>query len=373
MDPNHTLHHLRLSRAEGVGPLTYRRLLRRFGSAAAAIEALPRLARAGGRTIPPAIPPEEEIAREIQQLEKMGGQFLILGTPAYPPLLALLEDAPPVLALLGDPATLSAPAVAIVGGRNASANGRIMAETLARQVAETVIVVSGLARGIDAAAHQGALQTGRTVAAVAGGLDMPYPPENAALQRRISEAGAVVSETPLGTAPQARHFPRRNRIIAGLSLGVVVVEAAPRSGSLITARLAQEYGREVFAVPGSPLDPPAAAPTTCCARAPAWWKPPRTCWQTCPAPARILHHPPPSPICPASRKIRSRHRNRPPRQPPSWPKPAIKCLNCLDLLRQWLTMSCAAASSPPLPPCRSCWNWSLRDAWKCCQDTGSPW
>jgi DNA processing protein len=255
MNQNDIRDHLRLSRAEGVGPLTYNRLLRRFGSPAAAIEALPRLARAGGRATSPAIPPEDEIAREIHRLEKMGGQFLILGQPSYPPLLALLEDAPPALAILGDPAALAAPAVAIVGGRNASANGRVMAETLARQLAESVIVVSGLARGIDAAAHQGALQTGRTVAAVAGGLDVPYPAENATLQRRISEAGAVVSETPLGTAPQARHFPRRNRIIAGLSLGVVVVEAAPRSGSLITARLAQEYGREVFAVPGSPLDP----------------------------------------------------------------------------------------------------------------------
>jgi DNA processing protein len=145
--------------------------------------------------------------------------------------------------------------VALVGGRNASANGQRMAETLAADLACSLIVVSGLARGVDAAAHNGALRTGHTVAAVAGGLDMPYPPEHADLQRRVAEAGAVVSEVPLGTAPQARHFPRRNRIIAGLSLGVVVVEAALRSGSLITARLAQEAGRELFAVPGSPLDP----------------------------------------------------------------------------------------------------------------------
>ena len=145
--------------------------------------------------------------------------------------------------------------MALVGGRNASANGQRVAEDLGAELAQTLVVVSGLARGIDAAAHKGALRTGHTVAVVAGGLDMPYPPEHADLQRRIAEAGAVVTEAPIGTAPQSRHFPRRNRIIAGLSLGVVVVEAALRSGSLITARLAQEAGRELFAVPGCPLDP----------------------------------------------------------------------------------------------------------------------
>jgi DNA processing protein len=143
----------------------------------------------------------------------------------------------------------------LVGGRNASANGQRMAENLAAELARSVVVVSGLARGIDAAAHAGAMQTGRTIAAVAGGLDVPYPPEHAELQRRVAQSGAVVSEAPLGTTAQARHFPRRNRIIAGLALGVVVIEAALRSGSLITARLAQEAGRELFAVPGSPLDP----------------------------------------------------------------------------------------------------------------------
>ncbi|MGH7044753.1 MAG: DNA-processing protein DprA, partial [Acetobacteraceae bacterium] len=174
----------------------------------------------------------------------------------YPPLLALLADAPPVLACLGDPALLAGRAVALVGGRNASANGARMAEALAADLATAgLAVVSGLARGIDAAAHAGALATGHTVAAVAGGLDYPYPPEHADLQSRIAESGAVVAEAPLGTAPQARHFPRRNRVIAGLALGVVVVEAALRSGSLITAHLAQDAGREIFAVPGSPLDP----------------------------------------------------------------------------------------------------------------------
>jgi DNA processing protein len=247
---------IRLARTEGVGPLTYRRLLARTGSAAAAIDALPRLARDGGRATPPAVPSATAVAEERERLAKLGGCFLVLGQPDYPPLLAVLADAPPVLACLGDPALLATPAVALVGGRNASANGARVAEALAADLAAAgLAVVSGLARGIDAAAHTGALATGRTVAAVAGGLDCPYPPEHAALQRRIGETGAVLAEAPLGTVPQARHFPRRNRIIAGLALGVVVVEAALRSGSLITARLAQEAGREIFAVPGSPLDP----------------------------------------------------------------------------------------------------------------------
>ncbi|WP_270938404.1 DNA-processing protein DprA, partial [Falsiroseomonas oryzae] len=181
-----------------------------------------------------------------------------LGGPGYPPLLALLEDAPPVLAVLGDAALLGRRQVGVVGARSASAGGRRIAEELAAGLTMAgIAVTSGLARGVDAAAHLGALNAhGRTLAVVAGGLDQPYPPENAALQVRIAaEGGAVVAEAPLGTAPLARHFPRRNRIVAGLVLGVVVVEAALRSGSLITARLALEAGREVFAVPGSPLDP----------------------------------------------------------------------------------------------------------------------
>jgi DNA processing protein len=245
----------RLAQTEGVGPITWRRLLSRYGSAAAALDALPRLARAGGRSAPPAVPTVAEAEHEIGRLEKLGARLLVIGQPDYPELLAMLDDAPPVIAVQGDVALLSAPAIAMVGGRNASANGQRMAENLAAALARSMVVVSGLARGIDAAAHVGAFATGRTVAVVAGGLDLPYPPENMALQQRIAESGAVVAETPLGTAPQARHFPRRNRIIAGLSLGVVVVEAALRSGSLITARIAQEIGREVFAVPGSPTDP----------------------------------------------------------------------------------------------------------------------
>nr|WP_255574814.1 DNA-processing protein DprA [Caldovatus aquaticus] len=246
---------MRLARTEGVGPQTWRRALARFGSAEAALAALPRYpAPRGGPPLRP--PPEAEAAREWEALARLGGRFLFLGDPGYPPLLALAEDAPPVLAVLGDAAALAAPQVAVVGARNASAAGRRIAEELAEGLARAgVVVTSGLARGIDAAAHEGALRGGRTVAVVAGGLDQPYPPEHAALQARIAAAGAVVSEAPLGTAPQARHFPRRNRIVAGLALGVVVVEAALRSGSLITARLALEAGRELFAVPGSPLDP----------------------------------------------------------------------------------------------------------------------
>ena len=250
------LDRVRLSRTDGVGPITFRKLLARFATAAEALDALPALARAGGRATAPAIPAPSTIRREMESVTRLGGRMLVLGGPDYPPLLALLDGAPPVLSVLGDPAALSARAVAVVGARNASANGQRMAEILSADLALAgLIVVSGLARGIDAAAHTGALSTGRTVAAIAGGIDVPYPPENAALQRLVAEGGAVVAEAPLGTAPQARHFPRRNRIIAGLSLGCVVIEAAPRSGSLITARIAQDEGREVFAVPGSPLDP----------------------------------------------------------------------------------------------------------------------
>jgi DNA processing protein len=246
---------LRLVRTEGVGPITFRRLMARYGSAAAALDALPRLAKAGGGATPCDPPTRADTEREMEQTRKFGGTMIFLGQPRYPEVLALLDDAPPCLSVLGDVALLSARAVAIVGGRNASANGLHVAESLASDLAAHLVVVSGLARGIDSAAHTGALRTGQTIAAIAGGLDQPYPPENADLQRRIAENGAVVTEAPLGTVPQARHFPRRNRIIAGLALGIVVVEAAPRSGSLITARIAQDAGREVFAVPGSPLDP----------------------------------------------------------------------------------------------------------------------
>jgi DNA processing protein len=260
--PAEQLARLRLARTEGIGPVTFRRLLERHGSADRALAALPALS--ARRQAPFRIAEVGAAERELAALHRMGGRLLHLGEPPYPALLALAEDAPPVLAMLGDPAAFAPRAVAVVGARNASAHGRSFTEGLAEALSGAgLAVVSGLARGIDTAAHLGALRAGaqgdargRTIAAVAGGLDMPYPEGNAALQARIAaEGGAVVAEAPLGTAPQARHFPRRNRIIAGLALGVVVVEAGQQSGTLITARLALELGREIFAVPGAPMDP----------------------------------------------------------------------------------------------------------------------
>ncbi len=247
---------LRLARTDGVGPVTYRRLLRRFATTAEAIDSLPALARAGGKAAAPTVPSISAAKREMTALAKLGGRMVFLDGPDYPAILAQLDTAPPLLSVLGNMALLGQRAVALVGARNASVNGQRMAELLAADLALSgLVVVSGLARGIDTAAHEGALRTGQTIAAVAGGVDVAYPPENADLQRRIAKGGAVVAEAPLGTAPQARHFPRRNRVIAGLALGVVVIEAAPRSGSLITAQVALDEGRAVFAVPGSPLDP----------------------------------------------------------------------------------------------------------------------
>ncbi len=247
---------LRLVRTESVGPVTYRRLLERFPDPAEALAALPDLARMGGRAAPLNMPSEAAVEREFERLARMGGRFLFLGEPDYPEYLAELPDPPPVVAVLGDVSLLSSRCIGIVGARNASGNGlRFTEQFCAELAAEPLTIISGLARGIDAAAHEGALRTGKTVAVIAGGLDMPYPPENAGLQQRIAENGAVVAEAPLGTAPLARHFPKRNRIIAGLSLGLVVIEAAARSGSLLTARLANDAGREIFAVPGAPLDP----------------------------------------------------------------------------------------------------------------------
>ena len=256
MTPNERIARIRLARTPGVGPLTYRRLLGRFPLAEQAIAALPELAEAGGRTAPITVTRTSDVERELTRLHKLGGRMLVLGEPDYPEMLAMLEDAPPVISILGDAALLGRRAVGLVGARNASANGQRMAEALSAELAsQEVLVVSGLARGIDTAAHTGAMHTGHTAAAIAGGLDMPYPAENTALQARIAERGVVIAEAPLGTAPQARHFPRRNRIIAGLSMGVVVVEAARHSGSLITAQQALDAHRMVLAVPGSPLDP----------------------------------------------------------------------------------------------------------------------
>ena len=247
--------HLRLVRTESVGPITYRRLLARFATPAEALAALPELARAGGRATAPRIPTPAEAEREFTALARLGGKFIFLDTPDYPEYLAQLPDAPPAIAVLGDLSLLHGRSIGIIGARNASANGLRMAESLGAELAESLTVVSGLARGVDSAAHTGALRTGKTIAVIAGGLDLPYPPENEKLQRLIAQHGAVVAEAPLGTAPIARHFPKRNRIIAGLVLGLVVIEAAARSGSLLTARLALDAGRELFGVPGSPLDP----------------------------------------------------------------------------------------------------------------------
>jgi DNA processing protein len=249
---------LRLVRTESVGPITYRRLMERFSSAEEALDALPALAASGGRATPPRIPPLAEVEREYAATKKLGGRFVFLGDPDYPELLAELPDAPPALAVLGDVSLLCARAAGVVGARNASANGLRLAEHLGADLAVQLTVVSGLARGIDTAAHTGALRAGKTIAVVAGGLDVPYPEENTRLQQRIAESGAVVTEAPLGTAPLDRHFPKRNRIIAGLALGLVVVEAAQRSGTLHTVRRALDAGREIFAVPGHPLDPRSA-------------------------------------------------------------------------------------------------------------------
>ncbi|GHD49483.1 DNA processing protein DprA [Thalassobaculum fulvum] len=249
------LDRLRLIRTENVGPVTFRQLLARYRSATATLEALPDLARRGGRRRPLKVPTAADIDREITANRRAGARLLVLGDSGYPVRLAATSDAPPCLSVAGDPALLARSSVAVVGARNASLNGARFAGLLARAFGVAgFAVVSGLARGIDAAAHQGSLATG-TVAVLAGGIDVVYPPEHADLLRRIAESGAAVAEMPVGTVPQARHFPSRNRIIAGLSLGTVVVEAARRSGSLITARRALDQGREVFAVPGSPLDP----------------------------------------------------------------------------------------------------------------------
>jgi len=256
MPPDDLVDRLRLLRSENVGPVTYHQLVRRFGSASAALEALPGLARLGGRRRELKVGTVAAARRELDALDRIGAVLLAPDQPGYPEALAALDDAPPLLSVLGNAGLLAIRrAVAIVGARNASANGRRLAEMLARGLGEAGwLVVSGMARGIDSAAHAACLDSG-TAAVLAGGVDNIYPPENEDLYAAITDRGAVVSEQPVGTEPQARHFPRRNRLISGLSLGVIVVEAAQRSGSLITARFAADQGREVFAVPGSPLDP----------------------------------------------------------------------------------------------------------------------
>ncbi|MBD0416334.1 DNA-processing protein DprA [Oryzicola mucosus] len=249
---------LRLIRTPNVGPASFRDLVNRFGSAEAAIAMLPELMLSGGAKRVVTIPSVDDAEREIEALHRFGGRFVAIGEPDYPPVVRNMDHPPPLLSVKGDTSVFALPAIAIVGARNASLAGIKFARKLAYDLGSAgYSVVSGLARGIDTAAHQGSLATG-TVAVLAGGLDCIYPPENAGLFDEIVARGAAVSEMPFGWKPRAQDFPRRNRIVAGMSLGLIVVEAADRSGSLISARLANEMGRLVFAVPGSPLDPRAA-------------------------------------------------------------------------------------------------------------------
>jgi len=255
LSPEQLVDWLRLIRSENVGPRTFRQLVNRFGGAGPALEALPALAaKARGREI--RVATRDEVLREIEATLALGGRFLTSGDPDYPAPLRQIDSAPPVLSLRGDAAVLARDCVALVGSRNASAAGLAMTERLARGLAaQDLVIASGLARGIDTIAHRAALESG-TVGVLAGGLARPYPNENIALMDRIvARGGAVVTEMPLDWEPRGRDFPRRNRLVSGLALGVVVIEAARRSGSLITARFALEQGRELFAVPGSPLDP----------------------------------------------------------------------------------------------------------------------
>ena len=252
--PDSRLARLRLIRTPTIGPVTYRQLLARFGSADRAIEALPDLAARGGGK-PPRIAEAGAVEREIAQVEKLGARYLFIDDADYPPLLAELDNAPAVMTIRGNTGLFARTSVAMVGARNASAAACRFARGLAVELGrEGVVVVSGLARGLDTAAHQGSLATG-TIGVVASGIDIAFPHENRGLQDQVAEQGLLIAEQPPGSEPLARNFPHRNRVIAGLSTGTVVVEAAPRSGSLITARLAAEAGRDVMAVPGSPLEP----------------------------------------------------------------------------------------------------------------------
>jgi DNA processing protein len=251
----HRLDWLRLIRSENVGPRTFRTLIAHYGSAREALAALPELARRGGARQNPRICSADDAERELLAARELGVALVALGEPDYPARLREIDDAPPLLAVRGERSALARPMLAMVGSRNASAAGQKFAERLARELGEAgFVIVSGLARGIDASAHRASLATG-TVAVLAGGHGCIYPAEHVPLLEALLAEGVAVSEMPVSWEPRARDFPRRNRLISGLALGVVVVEAALRSGSLITARMAAEQGREVFAVPGSPLDP----------------------------------------------------------------------------------------------------------------------
>ncbi len=250
------LNWLRLIRTDNIGPVTFRDLILFCGSASSAIEMLPDLNIRGGSARPIRVMSMDDAERELETIDRAGARLVGMGEPDYPPQLKNCEAPPPLVTIKGNAAVFNKPPVAIVGSRNASVIGARFTERLANDLGEAgFAVISGLARGIDAAAHRASLKTG-TVAVLAGGLDRPYPPENLPLYRAIPEEGGVlISEMPMGAEPRSRDFPRRNRIIAGLSLGLIVVEAAERSGSLISARMAGDMGRTVFAVPGSPLDP----------------------------------------------------------------------------------------------------------------------
>lgn len=242
---------IRLLRSPRVGPVTYSHLLGRFGSAVSALDALPDLAGKGGQTYRPAS--RETVEREVEAVRRAGAKYLFHDQPGYPALLGEVDGAPPILTWRGDLSLLARPGVAMVGARNASAAAMKLAREFASELAGSgIAVVSGLARGIDGAAHEGALPA--TIGVIASGIDVTYPPQHEALQERIACEGLLLAEQPPGTEPRGSHFPSRNRIIAGLATGTLVVEAAPKSGSLITARLAAEAGREVMAIPGSPLD-----------------------------------------------------------------------------------------------------------------------
>ncbi|OYW56394.1 MAG: DNA protecting protein DprA [Hyphomicrobium sp. 32-62-53] len=253
LEPEQRLACLRLIRSDNVGPVTFRELINHYGGAVQALDALPELARRGGRTL--RICPTDRAERELEAAAKIGAEIVFTIEPGYPALLAHVEAPPPAVYLKGDARLLGRPAIAIVGSRLASAAGITLARRFAGDLGKRgFVTVSGLARGIDAAVHEASLATG-TIAVVAGGIDYIYPPENARLQAAIAERGCLLTEMPPGFEPRAKDFPRRNRLVSGMAHGVVVVEAARRSGTLSTARMAGEQGREVFAVPGHPLDP----------------------------------------------------------------------------------------------------------------------
>ena len=246
---------LQLARTDGIGAVTFHRLMQRFGSATDALVSLPDMAKSAGKRTGLTLFPKSKAEDELAEVAKLGARYVVAGETDYPPLLVEVDAAPPLLCIKGQAEWALAPCVAIVGARNASASGRKFTRMLADRLTEAgITIVSGLARGIDTAAHESAREM-QTAAVIAGGINHIYPPENAELQRVIAERGLLITEMPPGTAPKAEHFPRRNRIISGMSRAVIVVEAALRSGSLITARFAAEQGRDVFAVPGSPLDP----------------------------------------------------------------------------------------------------------------------